>query len=171
MVVCPCVFSSGDPEWRTGSFLERGRRKCGRNPMEALIASSSLWGGAWVRECVSGWEPVTGAHIPLAKVGIREGIPPSGKLRPAEERVGEGLGIRTRSTLSSGQSDNLCRGSLSAQEPLEPSLKDRGAGSHPGCALQGWVCSVAVLCPFTTILSLVPFSEGTQSWFAMLKRI
>lgn len=139
MVMCPCVFSSGDPEWRTGSFLERGRGKCGRNPMAALIASSSLWGGGWVRECVSGWEPVTGAHIPLAKVGIREGIPPSGKLHPAEEGVGEGLGIRTRSTPLSGQSDSLCRGSLSAQEPPEPSLKDRGAGSHPGCALQGWV--------------------------------
>ena len=64
--------------------------------MEALIASSSLWGGAWVHECVSGWEPVTGAHIPLAKVGIREGIPPSGKLHPAEEGAGEGLGIRIR---------------------------------------------------------------------------
>lgn len=107
---------------------------------------------------MGGWvgEPVTGVHIPLAKAGIREGIPPSGKLHPAEEGVGEGLGIRTRSTLSSGQSDSLCKGSLSAQEPPEPSLKDRGAGSHPGCALQGWVCPVAVLCPFTTILVPCP---------------
>ena len=44
----PCVFSSGDPEWRTGSFLESGRGKCRRNPMAALIASCSWRGGGWV---------------------------------------------------------------------------------------------------------------------------
>lgn len=98
-------------------------------------------------------EPATGAHVPLAKAGIREGIPPSGKPHPAEEGVGEGLGIRTRSSLSSGQSDSLCRGSPSAQEPLEPGLKDR--------AIQAVLCKGgSVLWPFfvcfTTVLVTCP---------------
>lgn len=81
------------------------------------------------------------------------GIPPSGS-SPAEEGVGEGLEVRTRSSLSSGQSDSM-QGSLSAQEPPEPSLKDGGAGSHPGCALQGQSVLWPFFIRFTTILSLV----------------